>query len=66
MTSTFKKPQLVVEDQDGNIFAVLSSATLALKRIGERAKANEMKDRVFDAKSYAEALSIIGEYIDWV
>jgi len=59
------KPRLKVGGQDGNIFAVLSSATKVLKQAGLQHQVQEMQERVFNSGSYNEALSIISDYVDW-
>jgi hypothetical protein len=59
------KPRVKLEGQDGNIFAVLGSATKSLKKAGLPHQAKEMQQRVFNSGSYDEALAIISEYIDW-
>ena len=59
------KPRLKITGQDGNIFAVLSSATKVLKQAGLQHQVQEMQERVFNSGSYNEALSIISDYVDW-
>jgi len=59
------KPRLKVGGQDGNIFAVLSSATKVLKQAGLQHQVQEMQERVFNSGSYNEALAIISDYVDW-
>lgn len=59
------KPRLQIEGQDGNIFAVLGTASQVLKRNNLNQQAKEMTSRVFKSKSYSEALRIISDYIDW-
>ena len=51
----------------GNIFCIIGEVDKLLKKNGEVIKANEMKRRILEnheAKSYEEAKSIIGEYVD--
>ena len=51
----------------GNIFCIIGEVEKLLKKNGEVIKANEMKRRILEnheAKSYEEAKSIIGEYVD--
>lgn len=51
--------------QDGNIFNLMGIASSALKRNGMSEEAKEMVNRITsDAKSYYEALGIIGEYVN--
>lgn len=49
---------------DGNIFAVMATATRALKRAGKRAEADELVNRVTSCGSYHEALAIVFEYVE--
>lgn len=51
----------------GNIFCIIGEVDKLLKKNGQVIKANEMKHRILEnheAKSYEEAKSIIGEYVD--
>jgi len=63
-SSQKKRPKMRLEGMDGNIFAVLGSASRLLKRAGQDAEAKEMSDRVYASGSYDEALSIISEYVE--
>lgn len=59
------KPNCPLIGQDGNIFNLMGIASRTLREydLGEQAK--EMTNRIYsDAKSYDEALSIIGEYVN--
>ena len=59
-----ERPKMQLEGMDGNIFAVLGSASKLLKRAGQGAEVKEMADRVYASGSYEEALSIISEYVE--
>jgi hypothetical protein len=59
-----EKPKVRLVGQDGNIFNLVGIASKALKRCNQRDKVDSMRDRVFAAQSYHEALSIILEYVD--
>lgn len=59
------KPTMNINGQDGNIFAVMGAASRILKREGLSDQAIEMTNRVFDCGSYQEALSVIGEYVEY-
>jgi hypothetical protein len=58
-----EKPDCVLIGQDGNVLNLVGIAAHTLRRnhMGEQAK--EMTSRVFHAKSYGEALGVIGEYV---
>lgn len=62
------KEKLVVEVEmsgpSGNVFQVMANAREALRRIGCREEAEEMFERVVEAKGYEEALEIIEEYVE--
>lgn len=58
------KPKCKLIGQNGNIFNLLAIASKCLKKNGMEGRAAEMTHKVFNAKSYEEALSIIGEYVD--
>ena len=58
------KPDCALIGQDGNIFNLMGIASHTLKRNGMADEAKEMCSRITDAKSYHEALGIIGEYVN--
>ena len=57
------KPYLQLWGHEGNVFAILGSASQLLKRDGRREDADEMFQRVQKCKSYDEALILISEYV---
>lgn len=57
------KPVAKFSRQDGNVFGLIAIASRALKNNGQDKEAKEMTDRVYESASYAEALSIMGEYV---
>ncbi len=59
------KPKCALIGEDGNIFNLMGIASRTLKRNGMREESTEMCNRITsDAKSYDEALGIIGEYVE--
>lgn len=66
----YVKPKYNMPDETeprGNIFYIIGDVDKLLKKNGQAIKANEMKRRILEnheAKSYDEAKSIIGEYVD--
>lgn len=58
------KPKCKLIGQDGNIFNLLGIASKTLKESGLKSQADEMAARVYDSKSYMEALAIISEYVE--
>ena len=57
------KPKAGLIGADGNIFNIMGIASRALKREGQNEQSKEMIERVFNSKSYDDALSIIMEYV---
>lgn len=55
-----EKPKAKLIGANGNIFNLMA---IAGREIGQ-IKKEEMIERVFKAKSYDEALAIIGEYVE--
>ena len=60
----FIKPDCQLIGEDGNTMSLLAIASRALKGAGYNSKASEMRERVFKAGSYDEALNIIQEYVN--
>jgi len=52
--------------ENGNIFNLMGIASKELKRKGFSTEAKEMVAEVTSSRSYQEALSIIGEYVEIV
>lgn len=50
----------------GNIYAILGAVSQALRKQRRYADFNALRDRVFEAQSYEEALQIIGETVNLV
>ena len=59
-----QKPDCPLIGQDGNIFGLVGIAARTLRENGMRKEATEMTKRVTSSGSYAEALGIIGEYVN--
>ncbi len=64
MENEKRKPDCPLIGQNGNVFNLVGIAARTLKDNKMSAEANEMRSRVLDSGSYAEALSIIGEYVN--
>ena len=68
--SRYVKPKYKMPNENepsGNIFYIIGEVDRLLKKNGQVIKANELKRRILqnaEAKSYEEAKSIIGEYVD--
>ena len=63
MTKEIKKPECKLIGEDSNIFNLLARASRTLKENDMQKEADEMRDRAKSAKSYDEALCIIGEHV---
>ncbi len=59
-----KKPDCELIGQDGNIFNLMSIASITLRRHGMAEEATEMCTRIRASDSYSSALCIIGEYVN--
>jgi hypothetical protein len=59
---TLKKPKAKVVGQNGNVFNLIGICQRALKDANQGDKSIEMRERVFAAKSYDEALVIMSDY----
>lgn len=64
MSTSKNKPVVNLSNTSGNIFAVVGVVTKVLKRAGKVSQAIKMQERIHNAKSYGEALSIVGEYVE--
>ncbi len=62
--SEVNKPKVKLSGKDGNVFNLIGLASKALKKANQSDKAKEMTTKCFAAKSYHEAIGIIGEYCD--
>ena len=58
------KPSMQLLGHDGNIFAIMGTASGLLKRAGMADQSKEMIDRVTSCGDYNKALNIISEYVD--
>jgi hypothetical protein len=50
----------------GNIFWILGEVSAVMKKQRRITEYNTMRDRVFEAQSYEEALAIIREYVELI
>ena len=50
----------------GNIYAILGAVSQKLRKQRRYTEFNNLRDRVFEAESYEEALQIIGKTVDLV
>ena len=58
------KPKCKLTGADSNIFNLIGIARKALREAGQREKGEEMTNRVYETKSYDEALQTIMEYVE--
>ena len=62
--NTPTKPVCKLSGTDGNVFALSGRVRLALNRAGQADKAKEFADRLFQCKSYDDALDLMNEYVE--
>ena len=58
------KPNCPLISTDRNIFHLMGKASETLRKNGMQEQADEMRNRIFQCKSYHSALSIIGDYVN--
>ena len=58
------KPDCPLIGADGNIYNLMGIASKTLKKHGMQEQAKEMVERIQQSGSYAEALNLIGEYVN--
>ena len=49
---------------DGNVFALAGRVSKALKQVGQVEQAKEFTQKIFQCRSYDEALVLMGEYVE--
>lgn len=59
-----EKPKVQLTGKDGNVFNLLAICTSALKKQKMFDEATELQSKVFAAKSYDEALSLMSDYCE--
>lgn len=59
-----KKPKCKLIGTDGNIFFLAAKVGRTLKKYGLKEECKCMYERVYKAKSYDEAVSIIIQYVE--
>jgi len=62
---TVAKPQMDARNLNGNIFAVVGRVSQTLKRAQMSKEADELTTKVWECKSYDEALSLCASYVDF-
>ena len=58
------KPKCKLLGADGNVFALAGRVSQALNKAGQPEKAQEFQDKLFQTKSYSDALVLMGEYVE--
>ena len=56
------KPKCKLTGTDGNVFALAGQVTRALKKAGQFDMVNDFTSKLFQTKSYDEALQLMMEY----
>ncbi|MEX2443120.1 MAG: hypothetical protein WD492_05925 [Alkalispirochaeta sp.] len=60
-----EKPHVTFTGENGNIFSLVALVRRALKTAGKTQEVREVLPAVTSARSYAEALEILGEYVEF-
>jgi hypothetical protein len=58
------KPRCKLVGTDGNVFALAGRVTSALNKAGQADQAKEFSERLWECKSYDEALQLMMKYVD--
>lgn len=64
MNNNSNKPKCKLVGTDGNVFALAGLVSRTLKRAGQREKAKEFTEKLFQCKSYDEALVLMDKYVE--
>ncbi len=56
------KPEVKLVGQDGNVFNLVGLCSRALREVGQYDEVDEMRNKVFKASSYDDALCIMMDY----
>jgi hypothetical protein len=59
-----EKPIVKLIGQDGNVFNLAGIVSSALKKAGLKDQAKEFQTRLFNCRSYGEALQLMTEYVE--
>jgi hypothetical protein len=60
-----EKPEVTFTSENGNVFNLTAIARKALKAAGKHEDAREILRAVTKAEPYAEALEILGRYVEF-
>jgi hypothetical protein len=58
------KPKCKLAGTDGNVFALAGRVTTALKKAGQKDKADEFSKKLWECESYEAALQLMCEYVE--
>jgi hypothetical protein len=59
-----KKPKCKLVGTDGNVFAIIGTVSLTLKRAGLNARAAEFRKKAWERSSYDQVLALCYEYVE--
>jgi hypothetical protein len=63
MADKIKKPIVTFTGEDGNIFGLISRAYYALKKVGLKKQANDMRQKAMVTGSVQKSIIIIRKYV---
>lgn len=58
------KVKVKLSGEDGNVFSIIGRISRALKKAGQREKADEFYKKCFNSKSYDEVLRLAMKYVE--
>jgi hypothetical protein len=59
-----EKPIVKLIGEDGNIFSIMGRVTRVLRQNGLTDQITEYTEKIFNCKSYGEALNVTMQYVD--
>jgi hypothetical protein len=64
MNRSEEKPVCKLIGTDGNVFSIIGLVVSALKNAGFSERADEFREKAFNAESYDKVLQLCMEYVD--
>lgn len=62
--ATVQKPECALTGTDGNVFSVIANVSRALKRAGQKDRADEFRRRALASDSYDAVLILCHEFVE--
>lgn len=61
-----EKIKVKIIGRNGNIFNIVGKVSKELEKNSQKKEASEMRNKVFESRSYEEALMVISNYVEIV